>query len=141
MQTSRSRQRLLDAGHQNRLAARLRTASEPRALAAIRRLIAQDPKVGLSIANRILRKPAHLEAIFKEGLHTANESTARFWIEALGPRIGAAKVIELVREQAKSDPEIVARAVYWLPSLVKGNPKATAELNRLRQDFAQPRSA
>ena len=140
MRTHQLKGNLLDARRQNRLAARLRAMPEDRAFQAITSLIARDPKVGLTIANRVLHARPLLEEILRQGLRTSNESTSRFWLESLAPRLGAVRLLQIIREQAATDPAIAAKALYWLPSLVKGERNAVVELNRLRRDF-KPDSA
>ncbi|HSZ54883.1 MAG TPA: hypothetical protein VK797_04440 [Tepidisphaeraceae bacterium] len=129
---------LLDAAYQNRLAARLRSTSPDRWLSLIKALIARDPKVGLSIANRVIRQRGQLEELFIQGLENSNESTSRFWIESLGPRLGALRVIELIERHARANPAIAAKSLYWLSSLVKDDPKAKSSLRKLRDELGKP---
>ena len=132
-----TRRRLANASHQNRLAARLRAIPEERALAVVKQIISRDPQIGLKLANRILRRPAFLEEIFRDGLCASNESTARFWVESLAPRLGAVRMIEMIRQRAATDPAIARKFLYWLPSLVDGDDAAKPHLERLRQLLAQ----
>jgi len=127
---------LADASHQNRLAARLRATAPDRAFSLVKDLIARDPQIGLSIANRVIKQRRQLEKLFAEGIENSNESTARFWIESLGPRIGALRVIEMVESQARNNPAVGAKALYWLPALVKDDQKAKSSLRRLREHLA-----
>jgi len=132
-----TRRRLANASHQNRLAARLRAIPEERAFAVVKQIIARDPQIGLSLANRILRHPAFLEEIFRDGLCASNESTARFWVESLAPRLGAVRLIEMIRQQAAIDPAVARKFLYWLPSLVNSDDAAKPHLERLRRDLAR----
>lgn len=129
--------KLLDARYQNHLAERLRTMREDRALTIVKRIICRDQQVGLKIANRIIRRPEFLEQIFRDGLAVANESTARFWVDALAPRLGASRLIDLVRERASTDPVAARRFLYWLPSVVNGDAAAKPHLDQLRNDLTQ----
>jgi hypothetical protein len=136
MRTQAPKNRLRDAKHQNQLASRLRALPEDQSLRHVRRLISIDPKIGLSIANRVLHRPGDLEQLLTEGLRVSNESTSRFWIESLGPRLGAVRTVELIQKQALLEPEVAARALYWLPSLVKDDEKARGQLASLQNKLA-----
>lgn len=127
---------LQDAQHQNQLAARLRLAPQARAIGPIRQLIARDPKVGLAMANRVLREPSLLTQLFREGLHQSNESTVKFWMEALGPRLGPMQMIDVIQEEAVQEPSIARRTLYWLPALVKHNSRARERVDELRRRFS-----
>lgn len=127
--------RIRDNRHQNRLAARLRSLPESSALGPIRQLIARDPKIGLALANRVLRERRFLSQLFREGLRQSNASTVKFWIDALAPRLGAAQVIDLVAEEADHEPEIARRSLYWLPPLAKQDLKAKERFDELRRRF------
>jgi hypothetical protein len=127
---------LPDARRQNQLAARLRAGPQSRALGVIRRLIARDPKIGLALANRVLRERQALTELLRDGLRQSNESTVRFWIDALGPRLGPTQTIDLIREEASREPAIARRSLYWLPALAKDDAKAKARLDELRRQFS-----
>jgi hypothetical protein len=135
MPIQRSTDSVRDARHQNQLAARLRRATQARAIGPIRDLIARDPKVGLAMANRVLREPPLLTQLFREGLHRSNESTIKFRIEALGPRLGPMQMIDVIQEEALQEPSIAHRTLYWLPAFVKQNSKARERVDELRRRF------
>jgi hypothetical protein len=93
--------------------------------------------VGLRVANRVLRDRAQFEALLRDGLnpHVANASTIRDWLKETMSRLGAKPVIEIVGERMKDDPDAVARALYWLPSLVGADQGAQALLGQLRDEL------
>lgn len=124
--------RLLDARTERALTQRLRAMPEDRAFRTVRRLIRLEPKVGLRIAGRILQRPQRIEELLREGLRISNESTIRFWLEAAAQRLGPARMIQLVREQIATAPEIADRALYWLPHIARANDDAQRALGELR---------
>lgn len=119
MPNTRAVRRLRDSRVQNRLTARLRRVPEERAFTTLRRLIAIEPKVGLQLANRLLRSRTLLEQLLRDGLAAGNASTIRLWIELLGKRLGRTRTKQIVREEASRDPAIAERAAYWLPEVTQ----------------------
>lgn len=128
--------RLLDARTERALTQRLRKMPEERAFSTVRRLIKLEPKVGLRIAGRVLQRPERIEQLLREGLKISNESTVRIWLEAAAQRLGAARVIQLVREQITTEPEVAERALYWLPLIARSNREARNGLRELRANVS-----
>jgi hypothetical protein len=133
--------RLLNATHQNQLAKRLRELPEDRAFVKIKRLIDIEPKVGLKLANRVIHSVKLLEELLSDGLPVSNETTVRYWLESLGPRLGIDRTLGIIEEQDDPERKIAARAVYWLPSVFKDDPIARQKIEKMKQVPRSVRSA
>jgi hypothetical protein len=133
MQDSIAQRRLVDAAYQNQLAKRLRAIPEERALSKIRRLIGIEPKVGLKLANRVIYSTKFLEELLNEGLPVSNETTVRFWLESLGPRLGIDRTLAILGAQGDQKRQIASRSLYWLPLVFQHDPVAQAKIEQLRR--------
>lgn len=133
MQAQRAQRRLVDAAYQNRLAKRLRAIPEERAFSKIRRLIRIEPSVGLKLANRVIHSAKFLEELLSEGLPSSNETTVRFWLESLGPRVGIDRTLGILDAQDDPQRRIASRSLYWLPSVFEHDPVARAKIEQLRR--------
>jgi hypothetical protein len=125
--------RLLDAAYQNQLAKRLRGVSEAKAFTAIKRLIGIEPKIGLELSNRVIRSVDLLERLLNDGLPGSNETTVRFWLESLGPRLGIDRTLSAIRSQNDPDRKIASRALYWLPTVFKDDAAARIKIEEFRR--------
>jgi hypothetical protein len=133
MQRRSAEKRLSEAACQNRLADYLRRLSEERALGLIIRLSAIEPSAALALSNRILRSAAALESLLRVGLPRSNESTCRFWLDAVGRRLGIDRTIRTI--EAIDDPNrtIASRSLYWLPSIFRFDPLARDKIRLLER--------
>lgn len=131
--------RLRDSQTEKRLVDRLRHLPESRAFLTVRRLIALEAKVGLQIANKVLRDPRYLEQLLYQGLISGNESTTKLWLHALGRRLGQRRLSHVLNQVFDRCPEAKERIQYWLPSPLarladhnENSLKTTADTQSLR---------
>lgn len=104
-----------DSVKENNLCKILRAENEEAVLQFVLRLTELDPRVGLAIARRVLRSPASAEAVLKLGIHLADASSMKWWLDVCIPKLGADKVIHILREHLESNLDAIDHALYWIP--------------------------
>ncbi len=74
-------------------------------------------------------------AIFHRGLLEPDASSIKFWLDFAIRKLGAKSVILEIASRIDSHPDLVDKALYWLPSLVpKSQAKARGLLEKLHKD-------
>lgn len=74
----------------------------------------QRIRIGLQLANRVLRQRCHFMDILDLGPSSADPSTAEFWIRSLTPRLGIRRLLNQLRLMATLHPDFVESMIYWL---------------------------
>ncbi|WP_422928584.1 hypothetical protein [Singulisphaera sp. PoT] len=109
--------RVRDSVWERDLASHLRQATEQERLAFVSELAKSSPGVALVLARRTLAENRSYEVLLDQGLAHADASGIRPWLECVVPRLGFRKVLRRLGEAVDSNPDGVAKALYWLPSL------------------------
>lgn len=98
----------------------------------INTILDQDSRIGLKLANAILRNKKYFEVLLEQGLEKADASEIELWLKYLIPRLGFRRVMAILSNKLSEQPQQVAKASYWLPKfLPKGNEQATILLKEL----------
>ena len=88
--------------------------------------------LGLLLASSCLHSKTYILPLLEKGLISADASTIRFWLEFALPRLGEHNTFTILFDLLETNPEVVGKALYWLPSLLKTETKMLGELQRLQ---------
>ncbi len=100
----------------------------------INTILNQNFRIGLKLANAVLKDKKYFNILFEQGLEKANASDIEIWLKYLVPRLGIRRIIAVLSEKLNSEkPLNVAKASYWLPKFV---PKDNQQANILLQKFS-----
>jgi hypothetical protein len=88
--------------------------------------------LGLLLALSCLQSKIYVLPLLEKGLSAADASTIKFWLEFAVAKLGERKTIAILFDKLETEPDVVGKALYWLPSLFKTESNLLAELKRLR---------
>jgi len=88
--------------------------------------------LGLLLATSCLESKTYILPLLEKGLVAADASTIKFWLEFAVAKLGERKTIAILFDKLDTEPDVVGKALYWLPSLLKAESKTLEELQRLR---------
>jgi YD repeat-containing protein len=95
-------------------------------------LLPLEFRLALKLASACLRQRTYFEALLELGLRTADASTIRWWLRPLVTRLGMRRVARMLADKLATHPAGVKKALYWLPSLLRGDDaKGAAALREL----------
>jgi len=80
----------------------------------------------LALAKSCLRSGEYVARLLEHGLRVADASSIKYWLECAVAKLGGRRVVRIVASQLESNPEGVAKAVYWLPGLLSRKELKTA---------------
>jgi hypothetical protein len=127
-----------DSKREHALASALRELPEEERFEFVSELITRAPVIGLHIAARCLRNKKYFEELLNTGLDRADASSIAHWLKCVAPKLGGRKVISILQNNMDAKPSTVAKAVYWLPSLIKsGDEHAQIALRELIDQMKQ----
>lgn len=105
-----------DSATERDLVRHLRTLSEAARLASVEEVVRLRPVLGLSLAHRVLNRPASYERLLHMALESAGAGTMQTWMECVVPRLGFRRTLRLLADRSTAEPRAVEFALYWLPS-------------------------
>lgn len=121
-----------DSVRENSLCKKLRLLPAHEASEFILRLIELDPRLGLSIAKRVLREPASIKCVFEMGIQIADASTMKWWLDTCVPKLGLKKITRILEDHLKKHPDAVDHALYWIPRIRGLSHTEVSEMRRLK---------
>jgi hypothetical protein len=126
-----------DSVRENLLCNNLRILPDEQISEFVIRLLELDPYWGFPIMRRVLHRKKSAEEVFKLGIHLADASSMRFWLEACIPKLGWRKIIGILRGHLNTDDgSAVEYALYWLPRIRKPTTESeVSDLERLEADY------
>lgn len=107
--------RVRDPAWERELVDWLRSQPEAARLRFIEEFLDIQVVVALQLANRCLTERPSFEALLERGLRAADAGSIKYWLESLVPRMGIRRVFRLLGRDLDSNPEGVAKALYWIP--------------------------
>ena len=126
--------KLRDTETEKAIANELSSLSEADSFQFVIDMLGVNEVVALELASKCLRTKGYFIDLLKKGLHDANASTIRRWLECVCPRLGVRRVIEYCVAQLDEEPNGVARAIYFLPSFIEQDDRRSkAKLEHLRE--------
>ncbi len=94
-----------------------------------------NERFALQLAISCIRRKKDSLAILRRGMSTSDASTIKFWLDFAIRKLGAKAVIREIASRIDTQPNMVHKALYWLPSLVpKSQSKAWVQLKKLCQE-------
>ena len=125
--------KLRDTATERQLAKDLRALPEEDRFGFILEMLEIDLLVALKLANACLRRRDLLTRLLEHGIARANDlSIIKHWLEHLVPRLGAKRVIAVLREQLDAHPFGVGSALYhMLPYIQKEDTAAGSAFREL----------
>jgi hypothetical protein len=88
--------------------------------------------LGLILTNSCLQSKSYIIPLLEKGLIAADASTIKFWLEFTVTKLGERKTFAILFDLLETKPEVMGKALYWLPSLLKTESEMLAELLRLK---------
>ena len=108
-----------DSQRDNELVALLKIEDTSVALEIIKDMARRRSPNTLHVAGRVLTYRKVAEPFFLFALENVDASSIRLLLEFALPRIGLRTTILCLKSREVEDPEILDKALYWLPNLVK----------------------
>ncbi|HKX29236.1 MAG TPA: hypothetical protein VJ302_16185 [Blastocatellia bacterium] len=127
---------LRDAKLRDRLAGYLKEYPEEERFQFIRAAIAYHMVGALRLANSCLRKREYFVEILELGLRVADASSILLWLQCVTPRLGIRRVVSILSDRIKTEPDQVKKALYWLPTFLKPGDSETASALRALGELA-----
>jgi hypothetical protein len=107
-----------DTKREQALARALRELPEAERFEFIQRLMPHAPVIALHMAASCLRDKKYFEELLDAGLDQGDASSIALWLKCVTPKLGAGKVLSILRNNLEVRPDAVGKALYWLPSLI-----------------------
>ena len=129
----------LDPADMAELKKQLRRLPQPERFSFIQDCLAHGQDGwALSLAKSCLSSGEHIARLLEHGLAVADAGSIKLWLDCAVAKLGGRRVVQIVAGQINSNPEGVAKAVYWLPSLLSRKESKTVaaydELVRLARE-------
>lgn len=109
----------------------LRKLPEPERFAFVSELLPHNEILGLDLATRCLSKREYFEAVLDWGMDRGDASSIRYWLSCVIPKLGARRMLRILKEEVSKRPRKVSLTLYWLPSLIGNDEKDRAALKEL----------
>lgn len=123
-----------DTKRERALARELRQLPEQVRYEFIEQILAQNNVIlGLHLAKSVLNNKKYFERLLDHGLNHGDASNIRWWLECVTPKLGARRVIAILKDEMPGRPTPVWLALYWLPSLIDSNPSTQNAFEELSE--------
>lgn len=107
-----------DSVRENQIVLELRQKKPEEAVEILERMAARGSGCALPIAKRVINDPKTATRFFRALLPQAKADGIKDLLEFGIIKLGIRAVIRELTAHAESDPRILEKALYWLPSLV-----------------------
>jgi hypothetical protein len=122
-----------DSPRSRDLVRELRKIPEAERFAFVKDLLPLNLILGLDLATRCLSNKEYFKAVLDWGLDRGDASSIRVWLSCVIPKLGARRVLLILKEEIHKRPKAVSMALYWLPSLIGNDEESRTLLKELRQ--------
>ena len=107
-----------DTKREQALGRALRELPEAERFEFIQRLMPHAPVLALQMAASCLKDKKYFEELLDAGLDQGDASSIALWLKCVTPKLGAGKVVSILRNNLEVRPDAVGKALYWLPGLI-----------------------
>jgi hypothetical protein len=119
--------RVRDSVRENEIVAHLRQLAGPEVLVILQNLVQRKSPSALAIATRVVNNRELAEQFFSFALPHSDAQGIKHLLEFAVAKLGSRAVIRALSERKTDDSQLVEKALYWLPSLVRQEDAALLE--------------